>query len=584
MKVINMLKGIITGLYASLKRFPIAIGLSAAAAVLLMVLNHYNQSFGRETEEMIGRIVMVLALGIPVSLCTKLVFERKGNIGLMLQAGIYLLEAAGLALYYMFLLRALEMVPVTRYTGISLAFYMGFLFIPYFFSREGFELYVIKLMTRFFTAVIYSVVLYLGTAAILFTIDKLLEIKVDRLVYFDVWLGVVWIFAVSFFLAGVPAYKEQFEADSYPKLLKVLLLYIVMPIISIYTAILYIYFAKILVTLQWPIGLVAHLVLWYSVICAGVIFLISPIDEDNKWARTFAFLLPKLILPLIIMMFVSMGIRIKAYGLTENRYYVLALGLWALGVMLNFNFSKGRRNIILPVSLALVAFLSVVGPWSSYSLAKLSQNQRLEGILAKYDMIKDNSIVKPLKEVSTADKKEISEILYYFSASHSLDDVKYLPEGFKISQMEDVFGFDSTRTDIWSPFEEYFAYSSDLTGPIDIEGYSYLYTPGNYLSPEANSGSRVNVIFDRDVQEVAIKSGGREVYRKSLLEFGKQLHKKHSGENKGILAVEEMTLTDENEYVKVKLIFAHISGNVYEDSEDIIINSMDFYILVALKQ
>jgi hypothetical protein len=48
--------------------------------------------------------------------------------------------------------------------------------------------------------------------------------------------------------------------------------------------------------------------------------------------------------------------------------------------------------------------------------------------------------------------------------------------------------------------------------------------------------------------------------------------------------VEEMTLTDENEHIKVKFIFTHISGSVYEDSDDINITSMDFYTLIALKQ
>ena len=49
---------------------------------------------------------------------------------------------------------------------------------------------------------------------------------------------------------------------------------------------------------------------------------------------------PKAILPLIVMMFISIGIRINAYGLTENRYYVVALGIWAFLVMIYFAFGK----------------------------------------------------------------------------------------------------------------------------------------------------------------------------------------------------------------------------------------------------
>lgn len=327
MKIIDRLKVYITSLHASLKRFPIAIGLSTSAAIIMMILVHNEQSFNNDVQDILGRIVMVLALGIPVSLCSKLIFERKGSILPIAKAAIYLLEAACLVLYYFFLLKDLNMVTATRYIGLSLSLYLAFIFIPYFYGRDGFELYVIRLLGRFFTTVIYSVVLYLGTAAILFTIDKLLEIRIDEMVYIDVLFAVVGIFAHSFFLAGTPLYEEQFETSNYPKLLKVLVLYIIMPILAVYTAILYVYFAKIIVTLQWPIGMVAHLVLWYSVVCAVIIFFISPLYGENKWTRGFTFLLPKVIIPLLLMMFVSIGIRVKAYGITENRYFVILLGL-----------------------------------------------------------------------------------------------------------------------------------------------------------------------------------------------------------------------------------------------------------------
>ena len=50
--------------------------------------------------------------------------------------------------------------------------------------------------------------------------------------------------------------------------------------------------------------------------------------------------------------------------------------------MIYYSLAKQFRNIILPISLALVALLTVVGPWSAYSLSKYSQNARLEAIAA----------------------------------------------------------------------------------------------------------------------------------------------------------------------------------------------------------
>ena len=101
------------------------------------------------------------------------------------------------------------------------------------------------------------------------------------------------------------------------------MLYIVIPLIAIYSAILYAYFLKIIITRSWPQGLVSHLVLWYSVLSVAVIFFITPILDRNRWAYRFKFWFSKLILPILIMMFISIGIRVKAYGITENRYFIL---------------------------------------------------------------------------------------------------------------------------------------------------------------------------------------------------------------------------------------------------------------------
>jgi hypothetical protein len=245
---------------------------------------------------------------------------------------------------------------------------------------------------------------------------------------------------------------------------------------------------------------------------------------------------------------------------------------------------KTRRNIILPISLSIIALLSVVGPWSSYSVSKFSQNQRLEGILQKYDMIRNNSIVKSGKNVSASDKKEISEILIYFSRSHTLNDVKYLPKEFELSKMSDVFGFPSTVYNYDNQNREYFSYSSNgMNNPVDIRGYSYMFLGNNYSSSEISPGNNIEMKYDNNTHEVIISSEGKELYRNSMLDFVKQLQKKYGTDNKYNIDSNEMSFIDENENIKVKFIFNHIDG--YGDGTDdgINVSSMDFYILVGLK-
>jgi hypothetical protein len=217
--------------------------------------------------------------------------------------------------------------------------------------------------------------------------------------------------------------------------MRILLTYIVIPLITIYTIILYAYFAKILITWEWPKGLVSHLVIWYTALSIGVIFLITPLIETDKISRYFKGLFPKLVLPILLMMFLSIGQRIFQYGITENRYYILVLGIWITLIMIYFSVKKQLKNIIIPISLSILVLNSVIGPFSSYSISKYSQNRRLNAILNRNLMISGDTIIRN-KNVSKDDKREINNIIHYFINNHSLDDVKVLSDNFKIADMK----------------------------------------------------------------------------------------------------------------------------------------------------
>lgn len=436
MKITQLFKDMLKGIKNSIRRFPETIGISAACVILLIYISELGYGVNNELRETLGKVTMVLALGIPLSLCIKLYFERLKDYKKFLFYVTYVVGAALLILYYYVFLNDFDMISIPRYMGVSFILYLVFLFIPYLPKKDNFELYVIKVFIRFFTTILYSVVLYLGLAAILVTIDKLLGVSIKGEIYYYSWLIVAGVFAPSFFLAGIPQNNEELSLKDYSKLIKVLVLYIVIPLITVYTIILYIYFAKVIITRQWPQGLVSHLVLWYSAISAAVLFLISPLLKEMKWTQKYFKVFPKAILPLISMMFISIGIRINAYGVTENRYFVVALGVWVLLAMVYFAFKKKRSNIMLPVSLAVIIFISLFGPLSSFSVSKYSQNKRFEKILIRNNMMVGNKIVKATSNVSKEDVGEISSILSYFDRNNNLEEIKSLPKGFKIKDMD----------------------------------------------------------------------------------------------------------------------------------------------------
>lgn len=581
MKIAEMFKGIIKGLRDSLKRFPVTIGFSTACVITLIVKSEMQPITDFALRDNINRLAMIFALGVPLSLSIKLLFERKGNAKKGTLILLYLLGAAALYLYYLFLLKDFKMVPVTRYVGVSLILYLTFLFTPYLPGKDGFELYIIKIFTRFFTTIIYSAVLYGGLSAILFALDRLLEIKIQNEFYYYTWLFVAGDFAPTFFLAGIPLRDAVFTEEDYPKLFKVLILYIVMPLLTAYTIILYIYFTKIIVTQTWPKGLVSHLVLWYSVITSAVLFFISPVQHEKAWPRRFMQVFPKLLLPLLVMMFISIGIRVNQYGITENRYYVILLGIWTFLIMSYFSFSKKLRNIILPLSLALITFISVIGPVSSYSISKYSQNKRLKTLLIKNNMMQDNMAVKSSGSVTEDDARNISSIIRYFNYNHNIEEIKYLPKDFKIENMETVLGIKPVD-DYFTNNNEYFFFRANGGTAIDIRGYDYLLDVRN--SAPGNSNSPFSLSYDYSSNTINIKQDGKNIYSKDISEFTKGLVNKYGMFTKEqAIDPSELSFEDESDRVKIKVQFIYLSGNRNSSSGNIKESNGDFFVLIKVK-
>lgn len=581
MKIINVLKETSVEIYKSVKRFPVTIALSTAVIIVMVIISEtqYGAGYDSPIIKSLTRLAMVFALGIPLSLCIKLLFERYKPWGVSLKMLVYALASGALVVYYFSLLKDLEMVSMVRYVALSFAFYLGFLFIPNINKKDDFELYIIKIISRFFITLIYAIVLFLGLAAIIFTINELLGIAIQDKSYYYTWLFIAGIFSPVFFLAGVPQFDESLEDYKYPNFFKILLLYIVMPLLSIYMVILYIYFAKIIITRTWPIGLVSHLVLWYSAICAAIIFLIAPL-KNNVWVDKFIFFLPKLMLPILVMMFISMGIRINAYGITENRYFVMILGIWVFCMMLYISFRKVHRNVILPISLSIIAIISVFGPLSSFSVSKFSQNSRMSDILVRNEMLVENKIIKAKADVSEKDKKEVSAILHYFERNHNLNDIKYLEEGFALKDMEKTFGFAYKDPDRNGVNESYFSYSTNQSPEaLDISGYEYLFD----MRTNKNTLTQVDlkVEFISQKGEVNISKAKDTLYSLELSELVKELKSKYPTDQS--LDQKELIFDRENEFVRLKFVFYSIYGSQDLGEENIKIDGADFYVLIELK-
>lgn len=566
-RLLGMIKNISLRLLTSYRRFPEPLLFAFAVVATLIITNHNSNYFVEDSM----RIALTFALGVPLTLCFRAFAERK-PLAKGLVFAVYLATAAFLLLYYHFLLPDLQMVSMTRFTAINLAIYLLSLTIPYIGHKNGFESFVIKLFTGFMITFFYALVLFLGMAAILATINILFSAEISSKVYYDLWLIVAGIFAPAYFLAGVPAYGVEDTEPEYPKFLQILLLYIVLPLLTVYTAILYAYFIKIIVTRFWPAGIVSHLVLWYSLISTVVIFFIYLLKEDNAWANIFIKYLPKLILPLLLMMFVAMGIRINAYGVTENRYLVMVGGLWTTGSMLYYAVKKNTANIRIVLAASLITLLTVIGPWSSYAVSKYSQNNEMEALLTKNQMLV-NGAITPSTTVSPADQNRMISIIEYFNQRHSITDIKVLPANFTLNQMKQTFGFDLSYS---NPITDYFThYPTERQRVLDIQGYDYYFSSSFGIEKEAYTSESISVSYDGQILRIA--EGKQIIYEKDLTQIALDIHAVSLGQE--MIDKETMIFADNNDQLAIKIIFHNINGMLDAVTGNPMIEWLEFSVL-----
>lgn len=584
-RLLRLGKALLARLFVSLQRFPETLLFCAATVLVLMLLVHVKAGPVTEFEKTLGRLAAVLALGIPLTLSIRVFFERAGFLKMPLKILICAAAAAGLALYYFYLLQDFSMVSLSRYVAVSLALYLAFTFIPYFYRRPNYELYVIRLCISFLVTYLFAAILFGGLAAILATINYLFSAGISEKVYIDIWLIVAGIFAPAFFLADIPEGDREVEPESYPRVISVLLSYIVVPLILAYCAILYVYFVKIVATRQWPEVMVSHLVLWYAIISTLVIFSLHPLRRDNRWINAFITHFPKLILPLLGLMFAAMGVRVAAYGITENRYFVLAAGLWVAGSMLYLILARKPRKVFLPASLALAAILAVFGPWSSHAVSVHSQNRRFEKIAAEYNLLQEGKIVRPAAALPESVQREISSIILYFDRRHGLERLRALPDGFATDQMEDLFGF-PLYPDYGHPDtdEVHFYYVlSEEDSFWDLSGFDYFMQFSS--AGQRYRADELEAAYAPENHELKIRRRGEEIYVQNVAEIAIKLHRANvnKGDGRELLAKDVLTYLDRGENLKVLYGFTHYGGQENLATGEVNIHYLEFYLFVGLE-
>ncbi|MGD1843576.1 MAG: DUF4153 domain-containing protein [Thermonemataceae bacterium] len=447
-------------LRATIVRFPYVSAITLIGTLVAWLLVKVEGEESAVYVKLLLTLLLSLPLFLSVALYIKANEVEKRSHWLIRTPSILFL-----VIYYFLLPNELNERVVARLILFALAFHLLVSFIP--FTKAGylqaFWQFNKALFMRLILGGLYSFTLFTGVALAILAVGELFNLQVNGDWYLRLFIVVVGSFNTFMFLAGIPSDWEALNGQKdYPRQLKLFTQYVLLPLVALYLIILYAYTAYILILWDLPKGWVSYLVISFSIAGILSLLLVYPIrkNEGNQWINIFSKSFYVALFPLLLLLFVGIGKRIVDYGVTENRYFIVALACWLLGMAFYFLFSKASNIKIIPVTLFLVCLFSSLGPWSAFSVAERSQRAQLRDLINAIQPIPKQGLsgTQPL-DLDRPTTTRIISIVRFFEKRDAL---KALQPLFK-ADLEQLWEDDTTGLDK----------SSQLLALIGVDNYPY---------------------------------------------------------------------------------------------------------------
>ena len=334
-----------------------------------------------------------------------------------------------------------------------------FLLIPILKKRENKEKYLQSVFSNFVITGVFAAVLWIGVEIILTTVNYLFFNSGDslffRLTTYSFWF-ITEVFGASLFLSLLKKPDDNLENYEFPFIFNLLIKFVIIPLIIIYTGVLYIYMMKVLISMHLPKGLISHLVLWYTAFSVAVMILITPFTQKDKFFENFKKYFPYFSIPLIFASLFAVFQRTYQYGITENRYYVLISIFWLLFCMILYIRKMNITGIFISLITCLV--ISVYTPLSAKNVSNFSQSQRLKRMLVKYEALKGGKISKITQKLNNSEGSQIYTTLQYISDNSTIAKLNFKNEkGEVYSTLGDL----EKGLDVKESWKDYYYRSDD---------------------------------------------------------------------------------------------------------------------------
>lgn len=479
-----------TELVRTLARFPLTVISALVGTVVSIALIEKGEHL---EASILFSILLTTVLALPLLTALRLAAEGDGS-----NAGrVWLLQLVGVALLVIYGLTVPVDLPraplmyMFRFFAFAVAACFLLSFLPFIRKGQGngFWQFNKTIVFRSMLAGAFAVVLFSGLGLALAALDNLFGINIPPKRYFELWIMILWLFAIPFILSGIPGrLRELDEVTEYPRLLRVFGQYVLSPLVLVYFVILYAYIGKIIITWSWPQGWVGRLILGFSATGILALFILNPIREklETLWIKRASRWYYLILLPLVVVLFLALWRRISEYGLTEDRYLGLAIGVWLAFTAFYFLFSRSKSIKMIPGSLCVLTFVISVGPWSMFAVSERSQIGRLQEMLEADSILMNGVVQEAPSPVSNEHQVEISAILSYLHQVHGYSAIQpWFAEPLR-ADTAGAYSWFKDPSDVaelmgirYNPYramgrETYFTVFIDPQTSISLEGYDQM--------------------------------------------------------------------------------------------------------------
>lgn len=333
-------------------RFPLSIFFLAVTTLIVMAdIQLTRTSLTREA--------FSAGLGALFLACGQLWNEKNQRQKTCSSRLILLVSALSALLYYIYLRQinfASDQSAMIRTIVVIFIASVMLITIPTSRRAYTFSQSLVAYIRTFFSSLLLAVVFYIGVAAILATFSTLFT-QLSFEWYSHSAALIFLFFAPVYFLSGIPDFFRDkndqaiTEAISRPNILAVLVDFIVVPLILIFSALLVAYIGANITGEFWLDSLIEPMLISY--VAVGFITLFLTEQSTKQWVRLFNRYFPYLLLVIAVFQSISSSIKSFQLGLTHGRYFVLLFGIFAISGVILYGFFKSASRYIPLILIAL---------------------------------------------------------------------------------------------------------------------------------------------------------------------------------------------------------------------------------------